>query len=117
MAQEAGGDEMESVKNYFNTAGFERWNKIYGTTQARRPCASLRLAERRRLHPPLCPMRAPLPPPRAVERGADVPPIGCAARAGGEQGAARYPHGPRADGGQSARLAAVRGLAGRHLRL
>ena len=44
MAQEAGGDEMESVKNYFNTAGFERWNKIYGTTQARRPCASLRRA-------------------------------------------------------------------------
>ena len=35
MAQEAGGNEMESVKNYFNTAGFERWNKIYGTTEAR----------------------------------------------------------------------------------
>jgi magnesium-protoporphyrin O-methyltransferase len=32
MAQAAGGDEMESVKNYFDTAGFERWNKIYGTT-------------------------------------------------------------------------------------
>ena len=45
MAQEAGGDEMESVKNYFNTAGFERWNKIYGTTQARRPRASLRRAD------------------------------------------------------------------------
>jgi hypothetical protein len=37
MAEEAGGNEMESVKNYFNTAGFERWNKIYGTTSARRP--------------------------------------------------------------------------------
>jgi hypothetical protein len=35
MAQEAGGNEMESVKNYFNTAGFERWNKIYGTTSVR----------------------------------------------------------------------------------
>ena len=44
MAQEAGGDEMESVKKYFNTAGFERWNKIYGTTQARRPRASPRHA-------------------------------------------------------------------------
>ena len=32
MSQAAGGNEMESVKNYFNTAGFERWNKIYGTT-------------------------------------------------------------------------------------
>jgi magnesium-protoporphyrin O-methyltransferase len=32
MAAGAGGDEMESVKNYFNTTGFERWNKIYGTT-------------------------------------------------------------------------------------
>jgi hypothetical protein len=35
MAEEAGGNEMESVKNYFNTAGFERWNKIYGTTSVR----------------------------------------------------------------------------------
>ena len=28
----AGGDEMESVRNYFNGTGFERWNKIYGET-------------------------------------------------------------------------------------
>ena len=28
----AGGDEMESVKSYFNGTGFERWNKIYGDT-------------------------------------------------------------------------------------
>ena len=28
----AGGDEMESVKSYFNGTGFERWNKIYGET-------------------------------------------------------------------------------------
>lgn len=27
-----GGDELEAVKNYFNTAGFERWRKIYGET-------------------------------------------------------------------------------------
>jgi hypothetical protein len=27
-----GGDELEAVKNYFNTSGFERWNKIYGET-------------------------------------------------------------------------------------
>lgn len=27
-----GGDEKEAVRNYFNTAGFERWNKIYGET-------------------------------------------------------------------------------------
>lgn len=41
MSQEAGGNEMDSVRNYFNTAGFERWNKIYGTTEARTapPCA------------------------------------------------------------------------------
>ena len=32
MSQAAGGNEMESVKNYFNKDGFERWNKIYGTT-------------------------------------------------------------------------------------
>ncbi|GIL98429.1 hypothetical protein Vretimale_3811, partial [Volvox reticuliferus] len=31
MAQ-TGGDEKEAVKNYFNTAGFERWRKIYGET-------------------------------------------------------------------------------------
>jgi magnesium-protoporphyrin O-methyltransferase len=30
--QETGGDEKEAVRKYFNTAGFERWNKIYGTT-------------------------------------------------------------------------------------
>ena len=35
MAAGAGGNEMESVKNYFNTTGFERWNKIYGTTDVR----------------------------------------------------------------------------------
>jgi len=32
MAQETGGDEMESVRNYFNQEGFNRWNKIYGET-------------------------------------------------------------------------------------
>ncbi|KXZ43318.1 hypothetical protein GPECTOR_94g640 [Gonium pectorale] len=31
MAQ-TGGDEKEAVKTYFNTAGFERWQKIYGET-------------------------------------------------------------------------------------
>jgi magnesium-protoporphyrin O-methyltransferase len=29
---ETGGDELEAVKKYFNTSGFERWNKIYGET-------------------------------------------------------------------------------------
>lgn len=29
---ETGGDELEAVKKYFNTAGFERWQKIYGET-------------------------------------------------------------------------------------
>ncbi|KAK3276762.1 hypothetical protein CYMTET_15190 [Cymbomonas tetramitiformis] len=33
MATEAGGDEMKSVKDYFNTVGFERWEKIYGETE------------------------------------------------------------------------------------
>jgi hypothetical protein len=28
----AGGDEKEAVRGYFNSIGFERWNKIYGTT-------------------------------------------------------------------------------------
>lgn len=32
MSDAAGGDEMTSVKNYFNTVGFERWKKIYGET-------------------------------------------------------------------------------------
>ncbi|GAB4823184.1 hypothetical protein N2152v2_010230 [Parachlorella kessleri] len=29
---ETGGNELEAVKKYFNTSGFERWNKIYGET-------------------------------------------------------------------------------------
>jgi len=37
MSAEAGGDEMDSVRNYFNTTGFERWKKIYGTTDVRSP--------------------------------------------------------------------------------
>ena len=28
----SGGDELAAVKKYFDTAGFERWNKIYGET-------------------------------------------------------------------------------------
>eukprot|EP00468_Gymnochlora_sp_CCMP2014_P001670 CAMPEP_0167742036 /NCGR_PEP_ID=MMETSP0110_2-20121227/1194_1 /TAXON_ID=629695 /ORGANISM="Gymnochlora sp., Strain CCMP2014" /LENGTH=266 /DNA_ID=CAMNT_0007626165 /DNA_START=246 /DNA_END=1046 /DNA_ORIENTATION=+ len=32
MTQAAGGDEMASVKNYFNGEGFQRWRKIYGET-------------------------------------------------------------------------------------
>lgn len=31
--EETGGDELEAVKNYFNTAGFDRWRKIYGETE------------------------------------------------------------------------------------
>ena len=30
--EETGGSELEAVKKYFDTAGFERWNKIYGET-------------------------------------------------------------------------------------
>ncbi|KAI8469849.1 MAG: magnesium protoporphyrin IX S-adenosyl methionine O-methyl transferase chloroplast precursor [Monoraphidium minutum] len=30
--EQTGGDELEAVKKYFNTSGFERWNKIYGET-------------------------------------------------------------------------------------
>ena len=33
MMSETGGDEAASVKNYFDTVGFERWNKIYGETE------------------------------------------------------------------------------------
>ena len=32
MAAKSGGDEMASVREYFNTSGFERWRKIYGET-------------------------------------------------------------------------------------
>merc|ERR1719487_887005 len=32
MASAAGGDEMKSVKDYFNSDGFQRWRKIYGET-------------------------------------------------------------------------------------
>uniref|UniRef100_A0A7S2X8I5 Magnesium-protoporphyrin IX methyltransferase C-terminal domain-containing protein n=1 Tax=Lotharella oceanica TaxID=641309 RepID=A0A7S2X8I5_9EUKA len=32
MTEAAGGDEMASVKNYFNGEGFQRWRKIYGET-------------------------------------------------------------------------------------
>ena len=32
MKSEAGGDEAKSVADYFNSTGFERWNKIYGET-------------------------------------------------------------------------------------
>lgn len=67
MAQEAGGDEMESVKNYFNTAGFERWNKIYGTTQVRRPPRFAPPVAACRLHPPQRPIRAALAPRRGAE--------------------------------------------------
>ena len=28
----AGGNEKDAVKSYFDTNGFERWNRIYGTT-------------------------------------------------------------------------------------
>ena len=31
MAQEAGGDEMASVKDYFNSSGFDRWKKVSTT--------------------------------------------------------------------------------------
>ena len=31
--EETGGDELEAVKKYFDTAGFDRWNKIYGDTE------------------------------------------------------------------------------------
>lgn len=30
--QETGGNELEAVKNYFDTSGYERWRKIYGET-------------------------------------------------------------------------------------
>ena len=32
MKSSAGGDEAKSVADYFNSTGFERWNKIYGET-------------------------------------------------------------------------------------
>ncbi|KAH9300938.1 hypothetical protein KI387_012521 [Taxus chinensis] len=32
QAAQAGGDEKEVVRKYFNTAGFDRWKRIYGET-------------------------------------------------------------------------------------
>ncbi|KAH7283449.1 hypothetical protein KP509_34G008000 [Ceratopteris richardii] len=32
QAASVGGNEMEAVRNYFNTAGFDRWRRIYGDT-------------------------------------------------------------------------------------
>ena len=38
--QQTGGDEKASVKKYFNTEGFQRWNKIYGETdEVNKVCA------------------------------------------------------------------------------
>ena len=43
----AGGSEKDSVKSYFNGTGFERWNRIYGSTDdvnkvcPSRPCDSI----------------------------------------------------------------------------
>lgn len=31
--EETGGNELEAVKKYFNTSGFDRWRKIYGETE------------------------------------------------------------------------------------
>lgn len=31
--EQTGGNELEAVKNYFNTSGYERWRKIYGETE------------------------------------------------------------------------------------
>jgi len=30
---DSGGSEKDAVADYFNTQGFERWKKIYGTTE------------------------------------------------------------------------------------
>lgn len=30
--EQTGGNELEAVKNYFNTSGYDRWRKIYGET-------------------------------------------------------------------------------------
>ncbi|CAI7756247.1 unnamed protein product [Closterium sp. NIES-54] len=32
QAEEVGGNEMDAVRNYFNTAGYDRWRRIYGET-------------------------------------------------------------------------------------
>ena len=48
--QETGGDELEAVKKYFDTAGFERWNKVGGARAAGG-------APRRRLARARCPRR------------------------------------------------------------
>ena len=38
--QATGGDELAAVRQYFDTAGFERWNKIYGETdEVNKVCA------------------------------------------------------------------------------
>lgn len=32
QAEEVGGDEKDAVRKYFNTAGYDRWRRIYGET-------------------------------------------------------------------------------------
>jgi hypothetical protein len=49
-----GGDELEAVKKYFNTSGFERWNKIYGETDEVRPGPLAPLAHSRSRGDGLC---------------------------------------------------------------
>lgn len=41
---QTGGDELEAVKSYFDTTGFERWNKIYGDTDEVNKVSSAMLA-------------------------------------------------------------------------
>ena len=33
MLEQSGGDEKDSVREYFNGEGFDRWRRIYGTTE------------------------------------------------------------------------------------
>ncbi len=41
----AGGSEKDAVRTYFDTAGFERWRKIYGETdEVNKVTGKIRLA-------------------------------------------------------------------------
>lgn len=66
MAQ-TGGDELEAVKDYFNTTGYDRWKKIYGETDDVNKVGSLQRGVGAHVppansHPP---RQLQLPPPHA----------------------------------------------------
>ena len=116
--EETGGSELEAVKKYFDTAGFERWNKIYGETDevnkvggGWRDRGPQQLGETAHRHPSRSLAFQPGPgvlnvgisDKRALPRPpAPPPPPPCVLCCGA--GADGHPERPRPDGGQGPAL-------------